>query len=60
MQACVESVNSLITDLVQPSTEVGARHRRRWAKGDLTGRRWHWKWKAARSKGEFLHTPRAL
>src|SRR6202022_2339634 len=52
--ACVESVNSLITDLVQPSTEV-ARVIGAVAKGDLT-QKMALEVEGRSLKGEFLHT----
>src|ERR1700730_17584841 len=54
--ACVESVNSLITDLVQPSTEV-ARVIGAVAKGDLT-QKMALEVEGRSLKGEFLHTAR--
>jgi HAMP domain-containing protein/signal transduction histidine kinase/CheY-like chemotaxis protein len=56
--ACVESVNSLITDLVQPSTEV-ARVIGSVAKGDLS-QKMALEVEARPLKGEFLHTARVV
>ncbi len=56
--ACVESVNSLITDLVQPSTEV-ARVIGAVAKGDLT-QKMALEVEGRSLKGEFLHTARVV
>ncbi len=56
--ACVESVNSLITDLVQPSTEV-ARVIGAVAKGDLT-QKMALQVEDRSLKGEFLHTARVV
>src|SRR4030081_1328710 len=56
--ACVESVNSLITDLVQPSTEV-ARVIGAVAKGDLT-QKMALEVEGRSLKGEFLHTARVM
>src|ERR1700682_917663 len=57
-KACVESVNSLITDLVQPSTEV-ARVIGAVAKGDLT-QKMALEVEGRSLKGEFLHTARVV
>src|SRR6266849_1296456 len=56
--ACVESVNSLISDLVQPSTEV-ARVIGAVAKGDLT-QTMALEVEGRSLKGEFLHTARVV
>jgi len=56
--ACVDSVNSLISDLVQPSTEV-ARVIGAVAKGDLT-QEMALKVENRSLKGEFLHTARVV
>src|SRR5712664_2475345 len=56
--ACVESVNSLISDLVQPSTEV-ARVIGAVAKGDLT-QKMALEVEGRSLKGEFLHTARVV
>src|ERR1700756_5167906 len=56
--ACVESVNSLITDLVQPSTEV-ARVIGAVAKGDLS-QTMALEVEGRSLKGEFLHTARVV
>src|SRR5246500_3005675 len=56
--ACVESVNSLITDLVQPSTEV-ARVIGAVAKGALT-QKMALEVEGRSLKGEFLHTARVV
>src|ERR1700687_3543843 len=56
--ACVESVNSLITDLVHPSTEV-ARVIGAVAKGDLT-QKMALEVEGRSLKGEFLHTARVV
>src|SRR3984893_9642828 len=56
--ACVESVNSLITDLLQPSTEV-ARVIGAVAKGDLT-QKMALEVEGRSLKGEFLHTARVV
>src|ERR1700688_3770388 len=56
--ACVESVNSLITDLVQTSTEV-ARVIGAVAKGDLT-QKMALEVEGRSLKGEFLHTARVV
>ncbi len=56
--ACVDSVNSLIGDLVQPSTEV-ARVIGAVAKGDLT-QEMALKVEGRSLKGEFLHTARVV
>src|SRR5579864_2042383 len=56
--ACVESLNSLITDLVQPSTEV-ARVIGAVAKGDLT-QKMALEVEGRSLKGEFLHTARVV
>src|ERR1700730_16349431 len=56
--ACVESVNSLITDLVQPSTEV-ARVIGAVAKGDLT-QKMALEVEGRSLKCEFLHTARVV
>jgi HAMP domain-containing protein/signal transduction histidine kinase/CheY-like chemotaxis protein len=56
--ACVDSVNSLITDLVQPSTEV-ARVIGAVAKGDLT-QKMALEVEGRSLKGEFLHTARVV
>src|ERR1700731_1902008 len=55
---CVDSVNSLISDLVQPSTEV-ARVIGAVAKGDLT-QEMALKVENRSLKGEFLHTARVV
>src|SRR5579871_3681790 len=55
---CVESVNSLIGDLVQPSTEV-ARVIGAVAKGDLTQTMWL-EVEGRPLRGEFLHTARVV
>src|SRR2546430_1384950 len=55
---CIESVNSLITDLVQPSTEV-ARVIGSVAKGDLA-QKMALEVEGRSLKGEFLHTARVL
>src|SRR6202047_5171024 len=57
-KACVESVNSLITDLVQQSTEV-ARVIGAVAKGDLT-QKTALEVEGRSLKGEFLHTARVV
>ena len=56
--ACVESMNSLISDLVQPSTEV-ARVIGAVAKGDLT-QKMALEVEGRSLKGEFLHTARVV
>src|SRR6202011_1978259 len=56
--ACVESVNSLITDLVQPSTEV-ARVIGAVAKADLT-QKMALEVEGRSLKGDFLHTARVV
>src|SRR5467141_1278207 len=56
--ACVESVNSLSTDLVQPATEV-ARVIGAVAKGDLT-QKMALEVEGRSLKGEFLHTARVV
>jgi HAMP domain-containing protein/signal transduction histidine kinase/DNA-binding response OmpR family regulator len=56
--ACVDSVNSLITDLVQPSTEV-ARVIGAVAKGDLA-QKMGLEVEGRSLKGEFLHTARIV
>jgi len=56
--ACVESVNSLISDLVQPSTKV-ARVIGAVAKGDLT-QKMALEVEGRSLKGEFLHTARVV
>src|SRR5438270_10567495 len=56
--ACVDSVNSLITDLVQPSTEV-ARVIGAVAKGDLM-QKMGLEVEGRSLKGEFLHTARIV
>src|SRR6266852_3888569 len=55
---CIESVNSLISDLVQPSTEV-ARVIGAVAKGDLT-QTMALEVEGRSLKGEFLHTARVV